>query len=159
MRRKSRVITIVTIAVVVLVGGFLAIGPAVVERSRNVVVPHAPWPASDAAKALHATLVIGDWHTDSLLWNRDLLQRSSRGHVDFPRLDEGNVGVQVLTAVTKSPSGHNYERNATDARDNITSLAIAPRHDRASELDSWDCVDELVAEEDYSQEWGEAASR
>ena len=34
-----------------------------------------------------------------------------------------------------------------------------PRHDRASELDSWDCVDELVAEEDYSQEWGEAASR
>ena len=33
------------------------------------------------------------------------------------------------------------------------------RHDRASELDSWDCVDELVAEEDYSQEWGEAASR
>ena len=34
-----------------------------------------------------------------------------------------------------------------------------PRHDRASEFDSWDCVDELVAEEDYSQEWGEAASR
>ena len=32
-------------------------------------------------------------------------------------------------------------------------------HDRASELDSWDCVDELVAEEDYSQEWGETASR
>ena len=36
---------------------------------------------------------------------------------------------------------------------------VRPRHDRASELDSWDCVDELVAEEDYSQEWGEAASR
>ena len=34
-----------------------------------------------------------------------------------------------------------------------------PRHDRASELDSWDCLDELVAEEDYSQEWGEAAPR
>ena len=33
------------------------------------------------------------------------------------------------------------------------------RHDRASELDSWDCLDELVAEEDYSQEWGEAAPR
>ncbi len=32
-------------------------------------------------------------------------------------------------------------------------------HDRASELDSWDCVDELVAEEDYSQEWGEAVAR
>ena len=38
---------------------------------------------------------------------------------------------------------------------------VASRHDRHrdSELDSWDCVDELVAEEDYSQEWGEAASR
>jgi hypothetical protein len=34
-----------------------------------------------------------------------------------------------------------------------------PWHDRASEIDSWDCVDELVAEEDYSQEWGEAVAR
>ena len=37
--------------------------------------------------------------------------------------------------------------------------SCAPRHDRASELDSWDCVDELMAEEDYSQEWGEAVAR
>ena len=35
----------------------------------------------------------------------------------------------------------------------------APRHDRASEFDSWDCVDELVDAEDFSQEWGEAAAR
>ena len=33
------------------------------------------------------------------------------------------------------------------------------RHDRASEFDSWDCVDELVDAEDFSQEWGEAAAR
>ena len=26
-----------------------------------------------------------------------------------------------------------------------------PRHDRASELDEWDCVDELVDEEDWGQ--------
>ena len=43
----------------------------------------------------------------------------------------------------------------------VAPAGTMPRHDRHrdSELDSWDCVDELVAEEDYSQEWGEAASR
>ena len=37
--------------------------------------------------------------------------------------------------------------------------SVLPRHDRASEFDSWDCVDELVDAEDFSQEWGEAAAR
>ncbi len=39
------------------------------------------------------------------------------------------------------------------------AFARLPRHDRASEFDSWDCVDELVDAEDFSQEWGEAAAR
>ncbi len=29
--------------------------------------------------------------------------------------------------------------------------SCAPRHDRASELDDWDCVDVLVDEESFSQ--------
>ena len=56
------------------------------------------------------------------------------------------TGVPALTAQARIPVLSTAQTNA-------------PRHDRASELDSWDCVDELVAEEDYSQEWGEAASR
>lgn len=80
---------------------------------------------SDAAAALHQRLTVGDWHSDALLWDRDLLTRSSRGHVDLPRLRAGNVAVQMFTTVTKSPAGQNYEHNATDTRDNITALVIA----------------------------------
>ncbi|GAA3854070.1 dipeptidase [Celeribacter arenosi] len=114
-------------AIVVLVGAavFFGVLPGLVEKGRNGVVEHDPYPVSDAARDLHARLVIGDWHADSLLWNRNLLQRGSRGHVDIPRLAEGNVAVQVFTTVTKSPAGQNYDENATDARDNITLLAIA----------------------------------
>ena len=33
------------------------------------------------------------------------------------------------------------------------SAVTTSQHDRASEPDAWDCVDELVDEEAYSQEW------
>jgi microsomal dipeptidase-like Zn-dependent dipeptidase len=52
------------------------------------------------------------------------LKRGTRGQVDIPRLQEGNVALQVFTAVTKSPKGLNYEHNSADAPDNITLLAI-----------------------------------
>lgn len=105
-------------------GAFFWFAPAYVEKSRNAVIPHAPYPVSDAAKALHASLLIGDWHADPLLWDRDLTKRSTYGQVDIPRLIEGNVAVQVFTAVTKSPAGQNYDSNSEDALDNITLLAI-----------------------------------
>ncbi|MCG7627793.1 membrane dipeptidase [Epibacterium sp. MM17-32] len=104
--------------------GILLFGPAYVEKTRNRVTDHAPYPVSAEARALHDSLLIGDLHADSLLWKRDLTKRGSRGHVDIPRLIEGNVAVQVFTAVTKSPAGQNYDHNDADARDNITLLAI-----------------------------------
>ncbi len=111
--------------VVILVGLFLIFAPGYVERSRNEVAAHDPYPVSEAAATLHAGLTIGDWHADSLLWNRDLTERGTRGQVDIPRLLEGNVALQVFTAVTKSPSGQNYDENSDEAFDNITPLAIA----------------------------------
>ncbi len=113
-----------TLALIGLVG-FLVFGPGYVERSRNQVSEHAPYLISDRAQALHDSLIIGDWHADSLLWNRDLSTRGVYGQVDIPRLIEGNVAVQVFTAVTKSPAGLNYDENAADAFDNITLLAVA----------------------------------
>lgn len=104
---------------------FLAFGPGYVEGQRNRVIRLADVTVSADAEVLHGQLTIGDWHADSLLWNRDLNRRSSIGHVDIPRLLEGNVALQVFTAVTKSPSGQNDHENATDARDNITMLAMA----------------------------------
>lgn len=99
-------------------------GPAQLERSMNKVQAHSDYPISKQALKLHDSLTIGDWHADSALWKRDLAVQSARGHVDIPRLQKGNVALQMFTTVTKSPSGQNYEKNETSARDNITSLAL-----------------------------------
>ncbi|MEZ5714318.1 MAG: membrane dipeptidase [Paracoccaceae bacterium] len=104
--------------------GFWTFAPGIVERQQNRVAAHDPYPVSEAARALHGRLLVGDWHADSLLWNRDLLKRGTRGQVDLPRLEEGGVGLQVFTAVTKTPAGLNYEENSAEARDNITLLAF-----------------------------------
>lgn len=102
---------------------FFAFAPGYVERGLNpITADQGEWPVSDRARALHQRLVIGDWHADSLLWDRDLLQRADRGQADIPRLLEGNVAVQVFTTVTKSPRGQNYDHNSAEAPDNITPL-------------------------------------
>ena len=65
--------------------------------------------------------------------------------------------------VRRRREGDVIRRPAVEPREAVDALGaglgVRPRHDRASELDSWDCVDELMAEEDYSQEWGEAVAR
>ncbi|TXS96539.1 peptidase M19 [Parahaliea maris] len=121
----KRLLLLALLLVVVGVGAFFALAPARIERGMNVVEPHEPYAVSAAAKALHKQLVVGDWHADSTLWQRDLLEHADRGQVDIPRLQAGNVALQMFTSVTKSPAGQNYEENATDSRDNITLLAVA----------------------------------
>jgi microsomal dipeptidase-like Zn-dependent dipeptidase len=114
------ILIVVAVLLAAVVTG-LAVVPGMVERSMNRVVPHEPWETSAAARDLHGKLRIADWHSDSLLWNRDLLEEADRGHVDLPRLEQGNVALQVFTAVTKSPSGQNYDENTADS-DTITAL-------------------------------------
>ena len=124
MKYMPRILAaLVAFALAGLIGFFLFV-PAYVEKGRNAVKPHDPYPVSAEAQALHDSLTIGDWHADPLLWNRDLSKRGNRGQVDVPRLIEGNVALQVFTAVTKSPKGLNYENNDADAFDNITLLAF-----------------------------------
>lgn len=106
------------------IAGFLIFAPGIMDASRNAVHDHDPYPVSDAAQALHQSLVIGDLHADPLLWKRDITQRATRRQVDIPRLIEGGVAVQAFTAVTKSPAGQNYDANETDAFDNIALLTI-----------------------------------
>ena len=101
--------------------------PILVDKNMNPVSDHSAFDVSEEALKLHETLFIGDWHADSHLWNRDLSKRYKRGHVDIPRLQEGNVALQMFTTVTKSPRGQNYEKNETSASDNITSLAVIQR--------------------------------
>jgi microsomal dipeptidase-like Zn-dependent dipeptidase len=120
---RRLVVTILGLAVLGLIA-FWTFAPGIVGKGRNAVLPHDPYPVSPQAQALHERIIVGDWHADPLLWNRDLAKRSSWGQVDFPRLAQGNVALQVFTAVTKSPAGQNYENNSADTFDNITLLAF-----------------------------------
>lgn len=100
----------------------LCIPPAVDAHFNKTLVP-LPYHASPHAIELHRSLWIADLHADSLLWGRNLLTKSTRGHVDVPRLIEGNVALQVFSVPTKTPWGLNIERNRPDS-DQITWLAV-----------------------------------
>ena len=96
---------------------------AVVERRLNPVGSVPPYAVSERAWEVHGRATVVDLHADPLLWGRDLLVRGTRGHVDVPRLIEGNVAIQVFGVATKSPRRLNIERN-DDRSDNVTALAI-----------------------------------
>jgi microsomal dipeptidase-like Zn-dependent dipeptidase len=113
------------LALIVLAAiAFFALAPGMVERSMNKIDGKPLIPVSEEARALHATLTIVDLHSDTLLWDRDLIERAERGHEDVPRMIDGNVALQVFSSVTKTPKGQNYEANSAET-DNITALAIA----------------------------------
>jgi microsomal dipeptidase-like Zn-dependent dipeptidase len=111
--------------VAALLGIFFLV-PSIVESRMNKVLKQPPYQASAAAEDLHKKLIVADLHADSLLWNRNLLRQSSRGHVDLPRLQQGNVAIQAFTLVTTSPRHLNIYKNS-DATDQIGLLAIAQR--------------------------------
>ena len=104
--------------------GFFGFAPGYVEGSMNQIDGKALIAVSEEAKALHKTLTIVDLHSDSLMWNRDINDRADRGHMDVPRLQEGNVALQLFSSVTKTPKGQNYDGNS-DETDNITLLTVA----------------------------------
>lgn len=122
---RGRIATWTYFAAFAAVAALFLFGPQMVERSMNTVAATELPQVSDEARALHASLTIVDLHSDTLLWNRNMLVRSSRGHMDLPRLIDGNVALQVFSSVTRSPRGQNYDSNASDAADNITPLVVA----------------------------------
>jgi len=106
--------------------GARAGGRAMVARTERRLCPTAfvpPFYASPRARELHERLFVADLHADTLLWGRDLLARADRGHVDVPRLIEGNVALQVFAASTKAPRHINLERNE-ERGDDVLLLAI-----------------------------------
>lgn len=103
--------------------GFFIFAPAYVDADMNRV-DGLPLPEiSDEARALHATLTIVDLHSDTLLWKRNMLTRHDYGHMDLPRLQDGNVALQVFSSVTKTPAGLNYDGNGADS-DQVTALVF-----------------------------------
>ncbi|HSK46031.1 MAG TPA: membrane dipeptidase, partial [Candidatus Binatia bacterium] len=112
---------ILLVAVLVVTWLFL---PGIVERRFNRTLHPPPYQPSAQAQALHRTLTVADLHGDSLLWGRNLLRRSSRGHIDLPRLAEGNVSIQAFTVVTTAPRKLNIFQNS-DSTDQVRNIAIA----------------------------------
>ncbi|MEO1250791.1 MAG: dipeptidase [Pseudomonadota bacterium] len=126
MTRTQIFFAVVAAFVLIAIVAVFFVIPARMDAAMNPVLPHAPYEVSDEARALHTTIPVADLHADTLLWMRDPKKRQSRGQTDLPRLIEGGVRLQVFTAVTKSPSGLNYEENDASS-DDITALAIAQR--------------------------------
>lgn len=109
--------------------GFFGVAPGYLEASMNRVDGKELIKVSPEAEALHQSLLIVDLHSDTLMWKRSLLDPASRGHQDLPRLQAGNVTLQVFSSVTKTPRGQNYDSNSGDT-DNITPLVIAQMQPR-----------------------------
>ena len=92
------------------------------DRWINDITIDPPYTTKPEITELHQQLLIVDLHADPLLWNRDLLERNSYGHVDVPRLQEGNVTLQVFGVVTGVPFPISMENNH-DQWDLITLLS------------------------------------
>lgn len=94
---------------------FFGYGPIYLENSMNKVDGRELLTISPEAAALHKTLQIVDLHSDTLLWKRDMVENVGRGHEDLPRLQQGNVTLQVFSSVSKTPWGQNYDSNPSDS--------------------------------------------
>ncbi|MCG8603401.1 membrane dipeptidase, partial [bacterium] len=123
MSRFLKFLLLLLLLVVILY--FVAL-PSVVDRVLNRVFESQKVTVSEKAGILHDNLWIADLHADGLLWSRNLLKRNGHGHVDIPRLIEGNVALQAFTVVSKTPFGLNFESN-DDRSDMITFLVAAQR--------------------------------
>jgi membrane dipeptidase len=123
---KKKAFIVLGAILLAALGLFFFFLPGYVGRRMNATIEGPPYAASERAKALHKTLLVADLHADTLMWDRDLLNRGDWGHVDLPRLVEGNVAAQAFTVVTKTPRGMNIDSNSGDT-DNITLLALAER--------------------------------
>jgi microsomal dipeptidase-like Zn-dependent dipeptidase len=110
------------LVVMALAAGILGGCGSLVDRLLNRVYEEPPYEVGDAARELYQRQLVVDMHGDILLWNRDLLVRGSRGHVDLPRLQEGNVALQVFGVVTQVPFTFSLDNNSPTP-DVITALA------------------------------------
>lgn len=120
-----RIVKVILILVVIALVLFFGVMPTQVDKAANRADPgDLDLSVGAAALALHETLNVVDLHADPLLWRRDLLKEHDYGHVDIPRLVQGNVAVQVFAAATKSPANQNYDSNPSDS-DMLTSLMVA----------------------------------
>lgn len=93
---------VAVLAVALVLTGCIA---TMIDKSLNssYIATDLPKPGP-ADREWHNTLFVADMHSDTMLWDRNFLIREDYGHMDLPRLIEGNVGLQVFAVVTKTPN-------------------------------------------------------
>lgn len=123
LQRKRSLWLLLSVTVLVLLAVLRPMLMDRLEAQMNRLEPQALPVASDRASALHQQLTIVDLHADSLLWHRDLLKSSTVGHVDIPRLQQGNTALQFFTIVSKVPKDVNIHSNSAQS-DAITAWTI-----------------------------------
>ncbi len=98
--------------------------PSFMDKKMNKSTAAPPYKVSTAAQNLYDTLsFVGDLHCDVLLWDRDILEEHSHGHIDIPRMIKSNMALQAFTIVSKTPRNLNFDKN-DDKTDDITLLSI-----------------------------------
>ena len=107
---KRLLFGLVALALVGAALGYFVV-PGVIDRMMNKRSIDPPYPQDPAAEALHRQLIVADLHNDVLLWGRDITVRANHGHVDLPRLRDGNFAIAVFSTVTQTPRGINYVSN------------------------------------------------
>ena len=79
--------SLVAVAAVTVAGAtaFFIVAPGVVERGMNRVEPAELPVVSPQTQRLHDSLHVVDMHADTLMWDRDLLERSDLVVATRPR--------------------------------------------------------------------------
>ena len=85
MPSKTPIFIIIAVVTTCAVIGFFVFFPAQLEKQTNLLHDSIVPVISEQARTLHGQLFIGDWHSDTLLWKRDLMDKHDYGHVDIPR--------------------------------------------------------------------------
>lgn len=113
--RKPLIIIIILTLMAITITVFV---PPYIDKKTNTVLYKEPIQISDAARQLYDSLpFIADFHSDALLWDRNLLKKNDAGAVDIPRMQQSNMALQAFTIVTKTPYGLNFNSNSADAFD------------------------------------------
>lgn len=117
--KKLIKITLFILAIIAIV--FFGFVPQYIDQSMNKVVLKEDFPKNSYYDSIP---FIADLHCDALLWDRNFFKKHDYGHVDLPRMIEGNMAFQVFTIVSKTPRGINIEKN-DDHTDQVALLSFA----------------------------------
>lgn len=118
MRKAIKIILLVLVLLALV---FFLFIPQYIDRSKNKSTIKGPF---ERISWYDSIPFIADLHCDALLWDRDLVNEHTYGHVDLPRMQKANMAFQVFTIVSKVPSGINIEQN-DDRSDQIGLLSFA----------------------------------